>query len=53
MSDMPKWFPGALAVARHVDALDRWPVWERLAHRVFVAPRCPCCIEYKKWSKPK
>lgn len=43
----PPWLGKALAIAKHQDAIASWPRWARLAHRLFIARRCPCCIAAK------
>jgi hypothetical protein len=43
MSNPPKWFGPALAIARHKDQKSQWPWYSRLAHWLFVSWRCQCC----------
>ncbi len=52
MSEIPEWFGPALAVARHQDRLSAMPWLFRWLHKILIARRCQCCIEYKKWRKP-
>jgi hypothetical protein len=37
---MPTYF----AVARHQDAKNSWPRWQRFLHWALVSWRCPCCM---------
>ena len=46
MSDatrIPLWFEQGLAIALHLDKVNSWPRWARIAHYLFVSWRCPCC----------
>lgn len=53
MMEIPDWFGPALAIAQHQDRINSWPAWQRWAHRLFVAWRCPCCKAARTGRVPR